>query len=80
MDTCGHPTRLASGLIIITGIGFTQIMDGRGYRTTIGAGRHSIMAVGFMMTHMAGCGYPAMNGRRPGFHGEVVVIIMVGLH
>ncbi len=47
-------------------IGFGPIMDGRGYLTTIGVGRRSIMDAGFMTISMAGFGCLVLNGRLHG--------------
>ena len=69
---------LISGLMLPMVIGYTVIMAGPGFQTTSGAGRHSIMAVGFMTTIMDGHGYQATNGHRHGLPGVIIMIISAG--
>lgn len=46
MAMCGSPVYQASGRTIAMAIGFIPAMDGPGYPTIVGDGRHFIMAVG----------------------------------
>ncbi len=80
MDMYGYQMNKISGLTIITATGFIRTMDGHGCLVIIGAGRHSIMGVGYMTMLMAGCGCLVMSGRQPGYHGETAAIVTVGLH
>jgi hypothetical protein len=50
-------------------IGCMQRKAGPGYRVIAGDGPLSIMATGFTMIPMDGCGPPAMNGLPPGLPG-----------
>ena len=78
----GHPTSdLAFSRIVQVGNGYGLMNTiGCGYQTIPGAGPPFTMVVGFMMRIMDGCGCRVTNGHRRGYHGAVVVIIMVGLH
>ena len=50
------------GVPIQLGDGVGQAMDGTGNHMSHSAGQHIIMEGGTMMTTMAGCGHPDMNG------------------
>ena len=78
MDMYGCQMKKVSGPTIIMAIGFIPITDGPGYRIMTGAGGRSTMAAGCMMMIMGGCGCPVMNGRQPGFPGEVEADVMGG--
>ena len=54
-------------------------MDGPGFRIIAGVGLPFIMVTGFMMTFMGGCGFPGMNGLRPGSPGGNMATTMDGL-
>lgn len=47
-------------------IGYIQMMAGHGFLIIIGAGLRFIMAIGFTINIMAGCGCLITNGRLPG--------------
>src|ERR1051326_698185 len=67
-------------LIQRAGTGYIQNLDGHGYLIIAGVGLLSTMVAGHLMRLTAGCGYPATNGDRLGFHGVRVVTSMVGHH
>ena len=80
MDMYGYLMSRDSGHIIITATGCTQTMAGPGCQIITGDGRPSITAAGSMMMLMDGCGYRVMSGLRPGFRGEMGVVVTDGLH
>ena len=68
---CAGSRRLPSsiqggGLIVIEVGGFGAITDGTGIRIIRGGGRHSTTAAGAVIPGLAGFGFPAQCGDRPG--------------
>src|SRR5690242_17351059 len=71
-----RPTRTGGRIRMATGL--TPMSAGHGYRMRISAGPLITTAAGFDWKTTVGAGFPAMSGDRPGYHGGLAEITLVG--
>ena len=66
-------------LTALRDIGPVLYMAGHGFPFIPGDGLHSTMGDGIMTIGTDGYGFQEMNGALHGYHGDIVMAIMVGL-